>query len=108
MNTTTAVLFLSCGKLHFQEKHNTVIQVFTRCVYDFRHLSILIKLAVSQAVFSFINQLVCQFYENQYCLEQDWNLTKVLDIHQNTQCHIYSWDANKPPTQLKFHELCIF
>lgn len=54
MNTTSAVLFLSCGKLHFQEKHNTVIQVFIRCVYDFRHLNILIKFAVSQAVFSFI------------------------------------------------------
>lgn len=107
MNTTSVMLFLSCGKLHFQEKHNTIIQVFTRFLCDFRHLKILIKLAVSYAVFSFIKQLVCQFYENQYCMEQDWNLTIVLDIHQNMQCYIYSWNAKKPPTQFKLRELCI-
>lgn len=106
-NTTSVMLFLSCGKLHFQEKHNTIIQVFTRFLCDFRHLKILIKLAVSYAVFSFIKQLVCQFYENQYCMEQDWNLTIVLDIHQNMQCYIYSWNAKKPPTQFKLRELCI-
>ena len=106
-DTASVMLFLSCGKLHFQEKHNPVIQVFTRYLSDFRHLKILIKLAVSYAVFSFIKQLVCQFYENQYCMEQDWNLTIVLDIHQNTQCHIYSWNAKKPPAQFKLRELCI-
>ena len=108
VNTTSVILFLSCSKLHFQEKCNTVIQVFTRFLYDFRHLKILIMLAVSYAVFSFFKQLVCQFYENHYCVEQDWTLTIVLDIHQNTQCHIYSWGANKPPTQFKLRELCIF